>query len=363
MWRWSAEDSGADGRVRRSDDEGIREVRSDIPRTSSDRPWQSDGIPSHVRIIQRLFEHIGRHVQSSGGDGHGADEVDEYRVRGWSQPVARGEGVSSNHGSGARLLEARKINPRAWLCLKGWRRMCFAKLKCPHGWATWAAIAYQLCKDGHFRLAVMVVIMVAGYLRAREGLSITMGQFLPPSNEGLPCWTLLLFPGVKGLVSKTGETDDTVPIGQSAHRFHGRDTPQLYSATPDPELVQLQLHRILPHLHPKVQEAGSHHSAVARATQRSVDRSSVESARPVGGAKDGALEGSKISSALLKRGRINQSWAALTDAQRETFSDCQVHLSGAMCRKEFPVQTSQLIVSSGGSRAISNLPDTKRRPL
>ena len=92
--------------------------------------------------------------------------------------------------------------PRTYRCLKGWRRLKPGQSKCPWAWPVWFGVAMQLWRRGLKRMAVGILLQVACYLRVTELLKLTVGQIVAPTTQGVPHWSLSVFPAERGDMSK-----------------------------------------------------------------------------------------------------------------------------------------------------------------
>ncbi|CAK0910262.1 unnamed protein product, partial [Prorocentrum cordatum] len=75
-----------------------------------------------------------------------------------------------------------------------------------------AAICVEMARMGYLLAAAPSLVMVECYLRPGEMLGLTPRSFLPPAPGGVASWALLLFPQEGNLRSKTGESDDSIPL-------------------------------------------------------------------------------------------------------------------------------------------------------
>ncbi|CAK0892251.1 unnamed protein product, partial [Prorocentrum cordatum] len=102
--------------------------------------------------------------------------------------------------------------PRTLRALKGWRRASPSRSRRPLTVGMWVSIVVEIARLGFLMAAVLTLIMVEGYLRPGEMLGLTPASFLPPAPGGVATWALLLFPQEGNLRSKTGESDDSIPL-------------------------------------------------------------------------------------------------------------------------------------------------------
>ncbi|CAK0904439.1 unnamed protein product [Prorocentrum cordatum] len=102
--------------------------------------------------------------------------------------------------------------PRTLRALKGWRRASPSRSRRPLTVGMWVAIVVEIARLGFLMAALLTLIMVEGCLRPGEMLGLTPAFFLPPAPGGVATCVLLLVPQEGNLRSKTGESDDSIPL-------------------------------------------------------------------------------------------------------------------------------------------------------
>ncbi|CAK0841912.1 unnamed protein product, partial [Prorocentrum cordatum] len=102
--------------------------------------------------------------------------------------------------------------PRSLRALKGWCKASPSHSRRPLTIGMWAAICVEMARVGYLLAAALSLVMVECYLRPGEMLGLTRRSFLPPAPGGVASWALLPFPQEGNLRSKTGESDDSIPL-------------------------------------------------------------------------------------------------------------------------------------------------------
>ena len=102
--------------------------------------------------------------------------------------------------------------PRAWKALRGWRRRCPARSRCPHSLPIWAGIAVQLWREGLYGFAIYLMMMVATYTRPSELLSVQRRDLQKPLTNVSLHWQLLLFPEERPERSKVYAANDSIEL-------------------------------------------------------------------------------------------------------------------------------------------------------
>ncbi|CAK0830267.1 unnamed protein product, partial [Prorocentrum cordatum] len=104
--------------------------------------------------------------------------------------------------------------PRRTLrALKGWCRGSPSRLRRPLTVGMWVSIAVEIAISGFLMAAVLTLTMVERYLCPGEMLALTRAFFRPPAHGGVAAGVLPLFPQESSLLSKTVESDDSIPLG------------------------------------------------------------------------------------------------------------------------------------------------------
>ncbi|CAK0895503.1 unnamed protein product, partial [Prorocentrum cordatum] len=112
--------------------------------------------------------------------------------------------------------------PRSLRALKGWCKASPSHSRRPMTIGMWAAICVEMARMGYLLAAALSLVMVECCLRPGEMPGLAPRSFLPPAPSGVTSWVLLLFPQEGNLRSKTGESDDSIPL--DSRRFVWMDS-------------------------------------------------------------------------------------------------------------------------------------------
>jgi integrase len=227
--------------------------------------------------------------------------------------------------------------PRAVRCLKGWRKLCPGKSKRPFSFAVWAAVATTLARQGHVMVAVGILVMVCGYLRVKELLSLTVGQFQRPSGQGLRSWAVMLFPSSGSLTSKTGQQDDSVPLDSPLITFLAVVFELFRKMPPGRKLVDLSYINFYKLIQGAAGSLGIPILAsLGRHSGASIDRASgfrtLDEVQRVG-----RWASRKSMLRYEKMGRLNESWNGLSDEVRAHCQRCEFQLRSSLLDGKFPM--------------------------
>ena len=138
------------------------------------------------------------------------DYLTELYYRGFGLSVAEKTLASVMHfvpelgKSGPRQI------PRAWRAVKGFRRLAPPRSRVAETLPVVAAIATGLVRSGQLEMALWTLISFGLYLRPSENMQLLEKDLIEP-QQPVKFWTFLLCPEDRGLVSKTGVSDDTIP--------------------------------------------------------------------------------------------------------------------------------------------------------
>ena len=95
-----------------------------------------------------------------------------------------------------RLLEfsrgGSRSFPRAWKCVKGWRRLMPGRSRRAWPWALWAGIATQLVRQGELVAAVLVLVAVSTYARPSDLFALRRADLHAPVPWISRSWSLRL---------------------------------------------------------------------------------------------------------------------------------------------------------------------------
>ena len=129
-------------------------------------------------------------------------------------PAHRGDKIIAtvmHHQSEYSKLGSSRL-PRAWRCLKGWRRLAPGTSRKAYPLGVWCAIALELKRLGHLQMAVFTLVGLSSYSRPSELLRCRAFSLVKPSPGITEFWSLLLNPEERMDRSKVGEFDDSIAL-------------------------------------------------------------------------------------------------------------------------------------------------------
>ncbi|CAK0820606.1 unnamed protein product, partial [Prorocentrum cordatum] len=194
---------------------------------------QSSATP---KVLGRCETEVGGFIGFAGGhplvrdEQAGAALVGYFNIlffKGWG--ANKGEQVSA--GS-MRLAPAfsraggRQL-PRAFRCLKGWRRRAPGRSRRSWPLAQWAGVAWRLVERGLLQMAVFLLISPSSYLRPIELMGLCRRGIIAPAAGVSPFWNLAAPPSHHAERSKTNLSDVSIAI----------DSPHLQLLGPTPRVL------------------------------------------------------------------------------------------------------------------------------
>jgi hypothetical protein len=172
-------------------------------------------------------------------------------------------------------------------------------------------------------MAVGMLFGVATYLRVTELLKLTVGQIVEPTRQGVPHWSLLLFPVDRGDRSKTGQMDEGVTLDCPEVQFLTPMLVELKTLPPDTAIVDMSYLEFFAAFRATAAELGipllpsqGRHSGASM--DRAYDRRSQAEVQRMG-----RWLAAKSVRRYEKRNRLNVSWCSLSAAQQRHCLDCQ----------------------------------------
>ena len=100
--------------------------------------------------------------------------------------------------------------PRAWRCLKGWRRLCPSRSRLAYPLAVWCGISWRMVERGHVQKAVFNLIQVCSYHRPGTLLKLRRLGLVKPTSGITGHWSLVTSLTETQDISKTGTKDDSI---------------------------------------------------------------------------------------------------------------------------------------------------------
>ena len=109
--------------------------------------------------------------------------------------------------------------PRAWKCVKGWRRLTPGRSRRAWPMAFWAGMATRLVQRGQLVQAVLLLVAVSSYARPSELLALRKDDLHPPARGISKTWSLRLRAEELLKPSKVGSFDDTISLDSPELRW------------------------------------------------------------------------------------------------------------------------------------------------
>eukprot|EP00438_Fugacium_kawagutii_P031124 Skav201748 [mRNA] locus=scaffold1973:16199:16720:- [translate_table: standard] len=100
--------------------------------------------------------------------------------------------------------------------LSGWRRESPGKMRVPVPEEFIYDVATLALEENKIDMAMLLVIQLEGYLRPSEAITLTTEHVNSPQGRRYPHWSLIIAPSTLGQTTKTGQSDDSVLIGDLA---------------------------------------------------------------------------------------------------------------------------------------------------
>ena len=226
---------------------------------------------------------------------------------------------------------------RSLRCLKGWRRLTPTMSKKPETLPVWAALCTEFVRMGHPRLAVMQMVGLGGYLRVMELLGVKFGDFQPPSAHGVRQWSLHLFAQEQAARSKTGQSDESVPL-DAPYLLALRPAFEVFNRQPPgAKVVDLTYLDYVCLFKKAARQINMKHmvASLARGAGASIDRASgfrtLASIQ-----KHGRRKVASSVSRYEKQNRLNQSWHDISAPQQKRFEACLENLPRALLAGQMP---------------------------
>ncbi|CAK9007629.1 Uncharacterized protein SCF082_LOCUS9531 [Durusdinium trenchii] len=155
------------------------------------------------------------------------EEMDSALVIYFNHKFSEGEGSYVGDYTLAALCDRdpsfgklghRKI-PRAWRCLKGWRKLCPSRSRLAYPLAVWCAISWRMVVLGHRQKAIFNLVQLSSYHRPSTLLQLRKMGLVKPTQGITKFWSLVTSLSETSDVSKTGTKDDSILLDSSWMTF------------------------------------------------------------------------------------------------------------------------------------------------
>jgi hypothetical protein len=112
--------------------------------------------------------------------------------------------------------------PEAKKALKAWKKRTLHQMRTPVPEEIVLSMGDALLDDEEIDVAVALSLQLDGYFRPSEIAELKTRQVMPPAMGAGPAyakWGIVLAPQALGATTKTGQTDDSVLVGDVAHEW------------------------------------------------------------------------------------------------------------------------------------------------
>ena len=112
--------------------------------------------------------------------------------------------------------------------LAGWRKSCPGNMRLPvpeeflHDAATFAL------EESQVEMAFLIALQLDSYLRPSEILGLTCDNIGRPAGKRYPHFSIVVAPSTLGQVTKTGQSDDSILLGDRSHNTWMKEAMRLY---------------------------------------------------------------------------------------------------------------------------------------
>jgi hypothetical protein len=227
--------------------------------------------------------------------------------------------------------------PRSWRALKGWRKLSPGCSKRPRVYAIWAALATDLARRLHWRMAIGSLIALALYLRIKELVGANCGQLIAPTRQGLENWCLRLHPQEANVRSKVGLFDENLEFASPHAKFLVPALKWLQAQPPDTSILGCSSLDYVREMKTSARRLGMSDlvASEARHSGASIDVAkkfkTLEQCQ-----KLGRWQSLKSMRRYEKAGELARSWTSLSQEQRDHFEECERRLAESLFQGRFP---------------------------
>ena len=218
--------------------------------------------------------------------------------------------------------------PRAWRCLRGWRKLAPGRSRRAWPLALWCGLAERMVARGALPMAVFLLTMVSGYFRPSHLLTLTRGNIIAPAPGLCRWWSLLLFPDDKPLRSKTGLADVGVMLDSPWFQCAVPIFRELARGDPSERVWEFSYPQFLKMFKLAIDDLKIDQHIVpyqARHSGPSIDV--ARHYRPLDEIqKRGQWKHAKSMQRYEKAARLGQSWSLLPRGLRDTLTGCEHRL-------------------------------------
>ena len=229
--------------------------------------------------------------------------------------------------------------PRAWRCLKGWKKLTPGRSRKALPLGVWSALSWRLCCQQQVPMAVYLLLLVSTYARPNELLRLPKGCLVRPSPSVTKDWAIVLNPAEALQPSKTGATDETIFLNSQWMKAWGPEFWNVLSeGDPLDPIFRFTYPAFVKHFDKACREVGLPHLVPyqARRSGPSIDRSRSE--RDMAEVqKRGRWKSHKSLVRYESAAKLGQTWQALTITQKTAFGICEKYMAEILRGEPHPV--------------------------
>ena len=221
--------------------------------------------------------------------------------------------------------------PKAWKCVKGWRRLTPGRSRRAWPWAFWAGMASVMVKHDDLMAAVLMLIAVSTYARPSELFALRRADLHPPSAGISKHWGVRLRAEELLQPTKVGAFDDSVSLDSPELLWLAPVLSELKKGPQDELLFDMDYPQYVKKFRRAVAALGAPSDKVlpycSRHSGASIDRArKTRTQEEV--ARRGRWSNLKSTQRYEKAASLVASWSLLTPALRTWCEGCERALEG-----------------------------------
>ena len=317
----------------------------DVEMNSSTSLLEHKAVTPQVRLhYQRRLKDLERFVTEQGLPFQTDSEIDETLTRFFNEKYLEGEGSHLGDYTLAAFIDkvpefgrqgSRRI-PRAWRCLKGWRKLCPSRSRLAYPLSVWCGISWRMVARGHLEMAVFNLLQVSSYHRPGALLKLRKLGLVRPTSRITGHWSLVTSLTETDDVSKTGTKDDSILLDSEWLSFIGPVLEQLSRGHKSDKVWSFDYAEYLSVFHSCCQDLRlSLVPHQARHSGPSIDRAlgsrSQEEVR-----KRGGWVSRQSVARYEKSGRLAATWRKLDPDVQLSCTLAEKHIEDIMLGRDYP---------------------------
>ena len=219
-----------------------------------------------------------------------------------------------------------KSLPRAWKCVKGWRRLTPGRSRRAWPWAFWFGMAAMMVRQEELMAAVLLLVAVSTYARPSELFALRRADLHPPSAGISKHWSVRLRAEELLQPTKVGAFDDSVSLDSPELTWLGPVLLELKKGDEDELLFEMNYPQYVKKFRRAVAALGAPSDKVlpycSRHSGASIDRArKTRTQEEV--ARRGRWASLKSTQRYEKAASLTASWSLLTPALRTWCESCE----------------------------------------